>query len=108
MSFFFLLICLLLFQTNPYFQLKSMSVSQAYQSGQATSMAVYNLPSSADETEVQSIFPSARSVSFVRSHSVSPQSKGCATLTHSYNVSRWYYLRWREVKEGRPKHFRRK
>ncbi|TNN06340.1 nucleolin [Schistosoma japonicum] len=36
-----------------------MSVSQAYQSGQATSMAVYNLPSSADETEVQSIFPSA-------------------------------------------------
>nr|CAH8876230.1 unnamed protein product [Trichobilharzia regenti] len=57
-----------------------MSVSQAYQSNQATSLAVYNLPCSANETEVQSIFPSAKSVSIVRSHSVPPQSKGMCIL----------------------------
>ncbi|CAH8626355.1 unnamed protein product [Schistosoma guineensis] len=57
-----------------------MSLTQAYQSGQATSLAVYNLPTSADETEVQSVFPSARSVNFVRSHSVSSQSKGMCIL----------------------------
>ncbi|CAH8634641.1 unnamed protein product [Schistosoma intercalatum] len=57
-----------------------MSLTQAYQSGQATSLAVYNLPTSADETEVQSVFPSARSVNFVRSHSASSQSKGMCIL----------------------------
>uniref|UniRef100_A0A146MIE7 RRM domain-containing protein n=1 Tax=Schistosoma mansoni TaxID=6183 RepID=A0A146MIE7_SCHMA len=58
----------------------TMSLTQTYQSGQVTSLAVYNLPSSADETEVQSVFPSARSVNFVRSHSVSSQSRGMCIL----------------------------
>ncbi|CAH8626146.1 unnamed protein product [Heterobilharzia americana] len=57
-----------------------MSASQTYQSNQGTSLAVYNLPCSASETEVQSVFPSAKSVNIVRSHSVPPQSKGMCIL----------------------------